>query len=242
MAAENFIIPSDQKNKINGYQEEWLRFLEETNSDEMSKVFGDLSGVSLSFKEYSNLVVVGAKNISLKFGIEQLLDEPGSPYRFLCILYALDSKNRQVSDYVVVGKPITGGSVDPGEISDQLEQAWYQNWTRIQQNNHFKQVYFEVPGLLEDYSELRNRLIQGYTFEVQEMVDILFPSLADDTIHEVQILIGLHGGFHAKDSDPSPTCTFGVVFHAADETGHYLKDGGGGYFDIGTPCPDVCPS
>lgn len=243
MALDNFIISSapDQKHQADGYQESWIQFLKESDSDQKIKFFSGLSGLSLSFEEYSNLIVVGAKKLFLKFGIETVTDNGETAQRFMCMLYALDRKNRIVSDYVMVRKPIEG-TVAPGEISGQLKRMWHRNWTHVQNEKDYSLDYFEVPGLIADYANVEDRLIRGYTFEIQEMADVIMPVMANDNVHEVQILIGLHGGAPVKSATPSSTCTFGVVFHATGETGSGFGDGGGGNFDIGTPCPDVCPS
>lgn len=195
-----------------------------------------MNGLLISEEEYVSLITVGARRIFVRFG----LDEQSGSLKPVCIFYAVDAKNRIVSDYLIVNQNISKIQSEEGELSDQLAKTWKGNWRDCMKENSILPSFFYVPALNVETVAPENKVLRGYSYDVQEIVNILFNTGGTADVKSVQVLFGLHGHPQVLTDYARPTCTFGILFHAADKNGKRLMNGLPPYYDIGTPCPDVC--
>lgn len=195
-----------------------------------------MKGLLISEEEYASLITVGARQICVRFGLD---DQSGSPIP-VCIFYAVHAKKRIVSDYLIVYQRISDIQGDEGELSDQLANTWKKNYRDCMKDNSILPSFFYVPALNIDTVAPENKVLRGYSYDIQEIVNVLYNSGGDADVKSVQVLFGLHGSPEVLTDFSRPTCTFGILFHAADKHGRRLMDGLPPYYDIGTPCPDVC--
>lgn len=233
MDGKNKIIPMTSPDIPRMLQANWRERIR-TGAINLEKVFGSMSGLHLSFSEYAALITVGATHLCVKFGLQGDVENS----EIVCVLYSLDTKHRIVSDYLVVSQPIKELGAGKGELTDQLAACWISNWNSCIASSQYDPRYFEVPGFDLHTSEVEDKVILGYNFKIQETVDVLLSNGPGKPVKNIHILFGLHGGPPEASAMPPSTSTLGVILHTSDNNGVFR--GGGGYYDIATPCPDVC--
>ncbi len=234
MSRKNKTIPMTAPEVPQQLQDNWQERISKGAID-LEKAFGTMRGLHMSFNEYASLITVGATHLCVKFG----LHGNAKHSEIVCVLYSVDSKHRIVSDYLIVSEQISELGTGKGELTDQLATCWIANWTNCIANSTFDPRYFDVPGFDADITPPEEKVILGYNFKIQETVDVLLSNGPEDDVKNIHIIFGLHGAPQMENALPPPTCTFGVILHTADDNG-LIRDGGGGYYDIATPCPDVC--
>lgn len=216
------------------YMAQWEQLLSE--SSDLSALFtnkgNNLYGFSILYKDYVQLISkVGIEEMRVFFGY----DPTSTGYKFKLLLWGTGGGKNLTEYYccddvraITTALP-TGAGVDisvPNMIPKVLAGTWVEAWQNLLDTTSIPSDVFKT-----DYGNLR-----GYTFSIQEFLDVLFTANAQK-IEEVDILLGDRAfGADSKQG------TIGLVLVAKAMTTR--GDDGGGYgtfIDVGFPCPPTCP-
>ncbi|MEL6534311.1 MAG: hypothetical protein AAFQ98_02805 [Bacteroidota bacterium] len=237
------------------WMQNWSLFAELSQPDYFS-LFTQQSGqegcigLNMEFEQYvSAISPVGSKQLCIRMGCAT---PKGG--QFGLILYPVNNNQQRSGNYYLITqsmyRPIdtlpTRGiiHVTPGNrLPDQLGELWRLDWNDALFTHTLTPACFTLP--------VSQKLIRGYNYQLQEIIDTLFPPAdhPSGVVSHVYFILARHG--HDPFGTESSSGCFGLVLLSGSQPPDELfnpeisdsRESGfrGSFYDLGSPCPDTCP-
>ncbi|MGD1845541.1 MAG: hypothetical protein ACFB10_09135 [Salibacteraceae bacterium] len=234
---------------------------QEESNNELQECYGFEITISDWVKIISQ---IGTTSYVFKFGLdESLLPDNNTPPipglstnrpPFNLIIQGVNADNSIQGEYFLLTKPVTqsitpkfnqGESSPPlnGKIPNVLLQQWAQSWENLLINNWIPSAYSKL--FLSSGRHKILRVLQGYNFLHDDMVDVLRPNgpaPQEQEISSIRIYLINHSREVTPASLQSSEGGFlGLMLVGWDNTTGDDGSPVSAFYDFSAPCPPTCP-